>query len=815
MERSKLRESLKDKSGFTVIAELTGGPGFSFAPIEKFLEDYSAAGSSAIPGGFDFVGIALPQSPGGVANIKPADVINQLRSKQLLGGLDALPHVTCKDHNAFGIVSLLAGYRNSGIRSILAMTGDKPLGAKGVFELDSIGLLRLIRAMNNESYIKARPASLDNAHQFWAGAAVSPFKYTEASQMQQYYKMEKKVGAGAAYLITQVGWDWRKSVELMRYLQECEMDVPVLGNVYLLSKATPAPRLMHDGKLPGCYVSDRLYETVMNETVEQSIARAAQQVAMYRSIGAVGVDLGGVPDYATFLSILDQAARIGSDWEAHQENLSFGPPEGGFYLYDDQGHRASTGQARRRFRHRWFDAMHRAILDPEHLGFRCFRGVMRAVGAGRGRGFAYRNFHALERATKYVFFECEDCGDCYLPENFGYCTLGGCAKGLANSPCGDATVDGQCGNDTVQPCRGEQIYLAAAATPGGLQRLRNTVNPPRNAQLAHTSSIVNYLFGRDHTMANALISIGESIHASIPKTGKVMQELVDLGEGAYERSSGPLSYMRALIEDQVEEGADYIAINVDAFGENDPQLAVDLMVQYVKLVRRWGRGVPVCLDSSDDNVLRAGLAEWYSQGDVAPPLVNSIKVYTADAMLPLKKQYDFSLIALLVSEDKAQGPGGSHSVDELCDLAEVLFDKAVQHGFKPSEIFFDSTVFPLAIDMPMEPGVPGYTYRAFETIRRIKNNPKFKGTHCSLGISNCCRDLPGRRVGICRAYVAKAIEYGLDAGIVNVRHHYGQKEVDPGLYELVDAFADMDGSAEATNKAMMLMGRFCAENRKS
>ena len=30
-------------------------------------------------------------------------------------------------------------------------------------------------------------------------------------------------------------------------------------------------------------------------------------------------------------------------------------------------------------------------------------------------------------------------------------------------------------------------------------------------------------------MKNALISIGESIHASIPKTGQIMKQLADLG----------------------------------------------------------------------------------------------------------------------------------------------------------------------------------------------------------------------------------------------------------------------------------------------
>ncbi len=330
-------------------------------------------------------------------------------------------------------------------------------------------------------------------------------------------------------------------------------------------------------------------------------------------------------------------------------------------------------------------------------------------------------------------------------------------------------------------------------------------------------------------MKNRLISIGESIHASIPKTGKIMEQLVELGPDAYSAPSEPLNYIKSLIESQVGDGADYIAVNLDAFGEDEPQAAIDMMLEYVRMVRKWGSGVPICIDSSNDDVLIAGLKEWYlenskfeirnskfSAGGQAQPLINSVKVYTMDNLLPLKKDYDYAFVGLLVSEEAPAGPGGSHSVDGLYSLAKQIFDAAVrQYGFKSEQIFFDSTVFPLAIDMPMESGVPGYTYRAFETIKKIKSDPKMKGVHCSLGVSNCVRDLPGRKIGVCRAYVAKAMEYGLDAAIVNVAHHYGLVEPAPELLELVDAYAKMDGSAERMNKAMELMGKFCRENRKA
>ncbi len=811
----RLSEALKDKSKFTVVAELTGGPDFSVGPIEKFLKAYKEVGSAVIPAGFHFVGITSPQNPGGVANIEPADVLGNLKSKDLLGELDFIPHISCKDQNSNSLISSLAGFKKAGTGSVLALTGDKPIKARGVFEMDSIGLLNLIRYTNNEQYIKAKPEELDRVFQFFAGAAVSPFKYTESSSVQQYYKMEKKILCGAQFFITQVGWDWKKSAELFRYVKEAGLDVPIIGNVYLLSTLTAAPRLMHDIKLTGCFVSDELLAKVYSEKIDDHIERAAQQVAMYKSLGAAGVDIAGVGDFAMFTRILERADQIGDNWQQYKDNLCW-PKKDGFYLYDETGKKAALTKYPKKFKHRFFNFFHRTILNSDYRGFYVFRKVMSALGTRKGKGAIYKLFNAFEKAFKYMLFDCQECGDCCLPENFGLCTIGGCEKGLDNPPCGDATVEGYCGNNLDLVCIGELIYQAAGSEKGGIEKLRATINKPRNPALEHTASILNYLFSKDHTRKNYLISIGETIHASIPKTGKIIKQLAQLGPDAFDKPSGPLNYIRALIESQVAEGADYIAVNLDVLGEQNPQLAVETTRQYVHLLHRWSQGVPICFDSSSNDVLIAGLKEWYNTDKpVRPPLINSVKVYTMDKILPLKKHYDFAFIGLLIGEDKPKGPGGSHSVDELYGFAQKIYESAVgKYGFKPQEIFFDSTVFPLAIDMPMQPNVPGYTYRAFQTIKKIRADKKMKGVHCSLGVSNSVRELPGRKIGVCRAYVAKAVEYGLDAAILNTAHRYGFVEPDPELVRLVDAFAKMDGSPDKLNDAMKLMGKFCRECRK-
>jgi 5,10-methylenetetrahydrofolate reductase len=179
MAQISLKNKLKERTAFVVLAELTGGPGFSLEPMEKFLAAYREK-PDAIPDGFALAAITLPQSPGGVANIEPASAIHVLQSQGLLAGLDVVPHATCKDMNADAILSLLMSYRKAGVENILALTGDKPVKAAGVFELEALGLLRLIKRLNQEAYLQARPQDLGRVPQFFAGAAVSPFKYTEA-----------------------------------------------------------------------------------------------------------------------------------------------------------------------------------------------------------------------------------------------------------------------------------------------------------------------------------------------------------------------------------------------------------------------------------------------------------------------------------------------------------------------------------------------------------------------------------------------------------------------------------------------------------
>ena len=121
---------------------------------------------------------------------------------------------------------------------------------------------------------------------FHIACAVSPFKYNREDCLYQYPKLEKKIAAGANLAITQVGWDARKFAELKRYMDERGLQVPLLGNVYVLNRR--AAEKMASGTPPGCWAAPELVEQIRKESeaadggLSARLERAAKTVAVLR-----------------------------------------------------------------------------------------------------------------------------------------------------------------------------------------------------------------------------------------------------------------------------------------------------------------------------------------------------------------------------------------------------------------------------------------------------------------------------------------------------------------------------------------------------
>jgi homocysteine S-methyltransferase len=118
-------------------------------------------------------------------------------------GIETILHFTCRDRNLMGIQSDLMGAHALGVRNILALTGDPPsLGdypnATAVFDVDSIGLIRVLRRLNAGTDLAGN--SIGEPTQFVIGCAVNPV----ADDLElEYDRFSKKLEAGAEFVMTQ------------------------------------------------------------------------------------------------------------------------------------------------------------------------------------------------------------------------------------------------------------------------------------------------------------------------------------------------------------------------------------------------------------------------------------------------------------------------------------------------------------------------------------------------------------------------------------------------------------------------------------
>ena len=254
--------------------------------------------------------------------------------------------------------------------------------------------------------------------------------------------------------------------------------------------------------------------------------------------------------------------------------------------------------------------------------------------------------------------------------------------------------------------------------------------------------------------------------------------------------------MRSLIESQAAAGADYIAVNLDALSRNNPSQHIDTMANYLLMIQKWGCSVPVCIDSDNTKVLIEGLKKWYETGNgVRPPLLSSLKQNMMDEVLAMRKEYDFGIVVSLQDSEQNNDKNGNERVENLYLSARKIFDKLINYGFKPEEVFFEMEVCPLDSDLQQNDGIAAGMYITFETAKKIKNDRKMSGVHRVLCPSKACRKLR-RSIGITRAYLDRALRYGFDTAFVNVTLQFGKVEPDVELLKLVDAFAKMDGSPE-------------------
>ncbi len=187
-------------------------------------------------------------------------------------GGEPILQMTCRDRNRLALQAELLLAHTRGIRNVLCLTGDAvPVGdhkeAKGVFDFDSVQLLRAIRLMESGQDVGGN--SLDGAVKFCAGAIVTP----EARPIEpQLIKFEKKVEAGAEFFQTQAIYDLDNFSRFMQYA--CQFPVKVLAGVVLLSSARMAKYMTEN--VPGIFVPQNLIDELAAAPKGEALAKGIE-----------------------------------------------------------------------------------------------------------------------------------------------------------------------------------------------------------------------------------------------------------------------------------------------------------------------------------------------------------------------------------------------------------------------------------------------------------------------------------------------------------------------------------------------------------
>lgn len=208
-------------------------------------------------------------------------------------------------------------------------------------------------------------------------------------------------------------------------------------------------------------------------------------------------------------------------------------------------------------------------------------------------------------------------------------------------------------------------------------------------------------------------------------------------------TEGNLDYVREVAQRQVAWGADVLDVNVGVPGIDEPAIIKKVVELVISIT-----DVPLCIDSGNPDVLKAGLA-------AAPgkPLVNSVSGEESrlSSILPLVKDRGAAVIGLTMGDN-----GIPKSAEERVAVAEKILERAARLGIPAEDVIIDPLVLTVGSDSKA-------AQVTLQTIELLRTN---LGVNINLGASNVSFGLPDRP-SINQAFLAMTIQAGATCAITD------------------------------------------------
>jgi homocysteine S-methyltransferase len=218
--------------------------------------------------------VNIPDSPRASARMS-----NQALSLlvQREAGIDAILHYTCRDRNVLCIQSDLLGAAAVGIKNLICITGDPPkMGnypdATAVFDVDAIGLVNIVRNLNQGLDLGGNPIGAGTG--FVIGVGANPGLTDLDEEIRRF---EYKVAAGAEYAVTQPVFDIRLLENFLRRIEHCR--IPVVAGIWPLVSVRNAEFMKNELRVS---VPDAILERMARAQTPE--AARAEGVAIAREM---------------------------------------------------------------------------------------------------------------------------------------------------------------------------------------------------------------------------------------------------------------------------------------------------------------------------------------------------------------------------------------------------------------------------------------------------------------------------------------------------------------------------------------------------
>lgn len=180
--------------------------------------------------------------------------------------MEPIMQMTCRDRNRIALQSDVLGAFALGIKNILCLTGDHQSfgnhpSAKGVFDIDSIQLIQIIKNMRDEGIFQNGEEIIAGRPIVFIGAAANPFSDPFQLRIE---RLRKKVIAGVDFIQTQSVYNIEKFNRWIDEIKSNQLD----KKAYILAGVTPLKSLKMTERMkfhvPGVDIPDKIYGRMKN-----------------------------------------------------------------------------------------------------------------------------------------------------------------------------------------------------------------------------------------------------------------------------------------------------------------------------------------------------------------------------------------------------------------------------------------------------------------------------------------------------------------------------------------------------------------------